>query len=537
MRHNTTIRKWVSLLTILIVSGFLVFTLGASETVSTEIFVDGGPVGASYGIDIGMDGNLYVASVGDRYITVLNPETGEIVDRYGPEMGVESPDDLVFGSDGTLYWTAILTGEVGAMTPDGETFTVAQLPPGVNPIAESDDGRLFVGLCLFADAIYEVYPDGSSEPRLIQENEGSGCAINGMEFGADGLLYGPRLFEGRIIALDVDTGDVTTVADGFNYPTAVAFDSQGQLYVTDHNRLVRVNIATGEQAVIRDDFPMLDNLAFTDDDRLFVTTGTSGFIYEVFADGDIRIVVENHLAGAAGVAVLNDLVYVGNPFTVESFDTDTATLVNTMQMSAMTISSAGDSLYFTSWLDNSVHVWNPETEETHSYRDFAMPVNSTAFRGDLIVLELGTSSVVRINLDDTSSRETLIDGLAVPAGIATDDDAIWISDWATGIIWQVVADGEKLEDPLMVASDFVMPEGLAVTADNTLLIVETGTQSLIELDLATGAKTILVSDLAIGGAAPQGMVPSWTFNGVAVDSEGAIFVSGELTHVLYKITR
>jgi hypothetical protein len=53
---------------------------------------------------------LYIASSVGREIVVMDPETGEILDRLGPDRGVESPDDLTFGPDGSLYWTAILTG-------------------------------------------------------------------------------------------------------------------------------------------------------------------------------------------------------------------------------------------------------------------------------------------------------------------------------------------------------------------------------------------------------------------------------------------
>ena len=90
------------------------------------------------------DGNVYVASVGGDEITVHDPQSGKLLDRIGPERGVGGPDDLFITDDGTIYWTEILTGNVGMLKPDGR-FKKQAVGPGVNPITTSDDGRLFVG--------------------------------------------------------------------------------------------------------------------------------------------------------------------------------------------------------------------------------------------------------------------------------------------------------------------------------------------------------------------------------------------------------
>lgn len=51
---------------------------------------------------------------------MINPRNGKVVDKLGSEQGVETPDDLIFGPNGTLYWTAFMTGEVGSVSSDGE---------------------------------------------------------------------------------------------------------------------------------------------------------------------------------------------------------------------------------------------------------------------------------------------------------------------------------------------------------------------------------------------------------------------------------
>ncbi len=108
-------------------------------TYDLETFIQGSPISGANGIDIGPEGNLYIASVNGQEIVVMKENDGEIIDRIGPERGVLSPDDLVFGPDGTLYWTDILTGFVGRMTPDGGTnlLPLVSIPLPSHPMGAS----------------------------------------------------------------------------------------------------------------------------------------------------------------------------------------------------------------------------------------------------------------------------------------------------------------------------------------------------------------------------------------------------------------
>ena len=106
-----------------------------------KVLVTGSPIHGTNGVMFDAKDRLYIASSVGREIVVMDPETGKILDRLGPKVGVESPDDLAFGPDGSLYWTAILTGEVGRLSPDG-VKTSQSVALGVNPITFSGDGRL-----------------------------------------------------------------------------------------------------------------------------------------------------------------------------------------------------------------------------------------------------------------------------------------------------------------------------------------------------------------------------------------------------------
>lgn len=510
------------------------------------VFIQGVPYHNANGIEFGPDNLLYIPSVVGREIVVMDPDTGEILDRFGPEAGMEGPDDLAFDAEGNVYWTGILTGEVGKHSPDGEKTTVAMLPPGPNPITFSDDGRLFVALCFLGDALYELDPAGVKEPRLIYENQGDGCGLNGMDIGPDGYLYGPRWFQNKVVRIDVETGEATTIADGFGTPAALNFDSQGRMVVLDTltGEVVQVDIDTGEKTVIAALSPGMDNLAFDSQDRLFISSFTESSIVEVMADGTVRTVSEGGLTAPGGIAILGDSLFVAEVLALKEFDLATGEQLRvehtasgfTPLAAPFSVSAFGENLLSTSWFGNVVQLWNPATGETlHDYTDIAVPIDAVGFQGDVIVTELGTGSVVRFAADDPTQKSTVVEGLTVAAGLAATEADLWVSDWATGDVLQIVADGEVLAEPIAVATGLANPEGIAIDADGSLLVVETGNGQLTAIEMETGETSVLATGLALGLSGPDGYPPTYVFSGVAVGADGAIYVAGDVENVIYRV--
>ena len=164
------------------------------------VLAHGAQIHSPNGIKAGPDGNLYVASVTEQAILVIDPNTGEIVKRLGPEVGVDGPDDLAFGPDGSIYWTDFFKGSVGRLAPDGSTSSQL-VAPGVNPIAVAQDGRVFVGLAFLGDALYELDPTLAAPPRPLAEGLGG---LNSFQFGPDGKLYAPVMEKGQVVRIDVE---------------------------------------------------------------------------------------------------------------------------------------------------------------------------------------------------------------------------------------------------------------------------------------------------------------------------------------------
>ncbi|WP_406662408.1 hypothetical protein V7O66_06605 [Methanolobus sp. ZRKC3] len=94
-------------------------------------------------------------------------------------------------------------------------------------------------------------------------------------------------------------------------------------------------------------------------------------------------------------------------------------------------------------------------------------------------------------------------------------------------------DGEMLAQPMPVATNLSFPEGLAV--DVNLLIAETGTGSLSKIDLQTRDISNIAENLEVGVQAILGVSPTYIFNSVDVSPSGTIYVTGDISNILYHI--
>ncbi len=525
--------------------------LAAPADWTVRPLVRGTKIQSTNGIDVGPDGNLWVATVFGREIVVVDRHSGAILRRLGPADGVETPDDLVFGPDGLLYWTEPFTGKVGRLESDGTVTTVAQLPLGANPLAFNAEGRLFVAVVIFNDALYEVDPHGVQLPRLILSGLGN---LNGFAFGPDGHLYAPQGSTLSVVRIDVDAGTIESAATGFAFAASVDFDSQGRLYVNDSaaGEIVRVNLTTGAREVFATLPTGVDNITFDERDHLYATQLIDSSITEIRPGGQTRLIHRPGLSIPGGLATVpagpsgqHDELWVADFFSLRAFgDTSGQQLRELRSVPIVgvrtipnTVAVDGDRFILSAWLGNAVQVVDRTTgEPSLTLFDFAAPLNAIAFQGDLVVAERGTGSVVRASIADPSQRTVLASGLAVPAGLASTADDLWVTENLGGSLLLLVDGGQLLAQPRVVASGLALPEGLAVLPDGNLVVVEAGAGRVSRVDPGSGAVSTIAEGLELGvGPPPLVAPPTWHFNGVAVGSRGALYVTGDKANVIYKL--
>jgi sugar lactone lactonase YvrE len=497
----------------------------------------------------GPDGRLYIASVTSSAVVSIDPESGEVLSRWGIDEGVNGPDDLAFGPDGSVFWTDIYAGEVGRRTPDGTVSIVGSTGPGANPITFSDDGRLFVAQCFLDDNLFEIDPEGVEEPRLILEELGPLCGFNGMDWGPDGKLYGPRWFKGEVARVDVDRGTLETVASGFGIPASVKFDSQGRLHVLDTQagEVVRVDVTTGDKEVVGRPGVAKDNMAFNAEDRLFVSSFSDGAIVEVTGPETNREVMKGGISMPGGIAFVPAPGGSGRLLLADStglLELDPATGAEVKAFrgglssdlgQAHTAHPHGEHLIVSS--SRTVSIWDPDADRLVArFEGFEEVTDALSHGNDIIVSEFDTGSVLRFHPDTPDDRTVIASGLAEPAGLAVHGADVYVAD-RVGTVFQVVEDGETLDTPRMVVTGLAGPEGIAVAEDGALYVIESDAGRVTHVEPATGTTTVVADGLSLRGVERRALEATTAvgyLNGVAV-GDGALFVSGFRDNRVYRI--
>lgn len=513
------------------------------------VLVESGPiVGSTNGMFFDGDGNLWVASVFGQKISKIDSETGTILEQWGQAEGVFFPDDLTVGPDGSVYWTDIIFGAVYKRALTGATIPLVE-PGGLqnaNPITISEDGtRLFAAGC-YGEVLdlAEIDPvNGGIVSTIIDDHPG--CASNAMDF-VDGAIWSPRPFEGRVVRVDVETGEETNVTVDWAAPIAVKFNSAGELHAGSQGtgEVVRIDHTNPDPTANRTvlaTFPIgwIDNLAFDADDRLFVSSATDGAIVEILEDGSIREVVPGQYSLPLGLGVIGDDIYSANGQQLLQFDKRTGETKQITQSVAglgplpflLGLSAWGDQLVGLDAFFGQVAIVDPVAGAVVASTSAGAPADALGFDGDLLVSDYGTGEVFRLNGSNLDERETVAT-VALPLGLAGDDNDAYVTSFATGQVLQIIDDGNVLTEPIVIASDLAGPEGLTMhNRGRSLVVFEGVTGVLTQIDLATGETSVVATGLTVQPGNP--VFPFGFFNDVVSDGE-ALFAAADGSNLIHR---
>jgi len=509
-----------------------------------------------HGLAFNKDDQLFAGSVIGQTLYRVQVDSGEVDRVIDPPMGMA--DDIAFADDGTMAWTAFLLGKVYIRKPNGKTIEVANGMGGPNSIAFGKDGRLFVSEVFLGDALYEIdlknvdkpdfKPFPRTELRRIAEKMGG---LNGFEIHKDdGFLYGPLWFKGQIVKINLETGAIEVIAEGFKIPAAANIDPQNRdnVYVVDTGTggVWSVSLTSKAKKLVASMKPGLDNLAFDSRGRLFVTSMTDNGIYLVDKQtGAHKTIVEGKLAIPSDLAVVSeggkDTVHVADVFSYRTVDGQSGTVADVIRVHGDThaypigISIGPKHVLLTSWFSNTVEKVDRKTGKlVATLGDFAAPVDALeAADGTIYVAELASANLVKVS-PDGKTRSTVVKELRGPVALAQGPgNLIYVTEIAAGAVTQIdVVTGVRK----VVADGLAGPEGIDVGPDGLLYVAEVGQKRVVAIDPATGTKTVIASNLDIGLASYPGGPPALVPTGVAVGRTGTVYVSSDIRNALYKLT-
>lgn len=483
------------------------------------------------GLRTGPDGRVYIAQVTGSTISALDVDTGELETVSAKGGDIIAPDDVAFDIRGNLYATEVMDGRVSVRDANGATRVLRDDVPSANGITVHQ-GRLFIGECREGGRLMEFDLTGGP-PRILLENVPS---PNAMEVGPDGLLYFPVMGANEIWRIHPDGSDVQTVATGLGVPDSVKFDPDGFIVSTQvaSGQVLRIDPRTGAHTVLAQLTPGLDNCAFVNG-RLFVSNFT-GEITEILGGGATRTTLPGALNWPLDLEVGDDgRVYVADGTYLYALQPDGSLLTVGMLFSpgypgflrGLVRSGPGEFVVTTS--GGQITRYRPATDESEVLADgFDQLYGLALIPGGVVAVEQGTGQL--ISVDDRGGVEVIAKGLDHPVGVTvTAGGDVLVAE--SGRVVRVTPAGvETFVDGL------TRPQGL-LTSDGHLFIVDAGEKAVIDVDLASGARTVVAGGLPVGpppGVDPKplrGMPPfsgpQGPFAGIAAGPDGTLYVSAD----------
>lgn len=531
----------------LMMSATVIVSANAAEGMSgytLEEVVPGSAFHGIHGITFTSDNRILAGSVLGRAIYEIDAETGDTSIYIDAPEGMA--DDLEEGPNGELGWTAFLDGKYYLRTKEGKTLTLAEGLPGLNSTAWSPDGRLFTTQVFLGDALYELDPAGNAPPRKIMEGMGG---LNGFDFGPDGKLYGPLWFKGQIARVDVDTAKLEVIADGFEVPAAVNFDSKGNLWVVDTARgeVLRVDVDTGDKTLVAEVNASIDNLAISATDELVITNMADNAVIRIDTEtGESTPLTSGALAVAADLAMVvgedgKETLYIGDLFSFRALDIESGEVSEVGRVFGanidypISVGVNGSEIALAGWSAGMVQRYDTTTGELGDiHHNFTTPLDALPLPGgDTLVAEYARGALVRVDGGDWSKRADVTTDLAGPSTlVALENGNVLVSENISGVISEInLETGEKM----VIVEGLSGPEGFDRSADGTLYVAEVGSKQISMISVS-GEKSVIGTDLPIGFAGPEEGLPIYVPTGLAVSATGDVYFASDMEAAIYRLS-
>jgi streptogramin lyase len=307
--------------------------------------------------------------------------------------------------------------------------------------------------------------------------------------------------------------------------------------------LVRVELASGRKTVARQLKPSLDNLAIAPDGTVYVSNMADNSI-EAFdpATGELRLLTGGKLAVPAGLKIDGNDLFVADIFGFRQVDATSGAVRDIFRMQRdpeleypFAVGLSATHFALTSWFTGTVQLVDRKTlKTTGMLHGLKAPVDAIPMAdGSVVYAEIATGSVTRASGPKFEDRQVLASGLGGPVQmILGRDGALYVTE-AAGKLTRIPLDASAPLRP--VAEGLAMPEGVAQTPWGSFIVAETAARRLVEIDPVGGTRRTVADNLPIGLEPGPGMPPPYVPTGVAVGSDGTIYMTADRNNALYRI--
>jgi trimeric autotransporter adhesin len=229
-------------------SGILTIITDTTGSFGTGADGDGGPaltatLSSPCGLALDTFNNVYFSDIDNNRIRKIDMSTGIIstyaatgVDGYGGDGGpatsalINIPEGLAYSSDGRLYICDAANNRIRYVDASGTMHTLAGQNMYFNDGIPATNAEILAPTGVVSDAAGNVYIADPQNYR-VRKIDPSGIITT---FAGNGIGNGNIPFAG-------DNGPATDAT--FNYPTALATDAAGNVYIADeqNNRIRKVS--------------------------------------------------------------------------------------------------------------------------------------------------------------------------------------------------------------------------------------------------------------------------------------------------------
>jgi sugar lactone lactonase YvrE len=506
-----------------------------------EVLVPPSPFHGVHGLAIDPQGRLLAGTVVGNDMWEVDRKSGAARVFIAQPQG--EADDIAIGPKGELAWTSYTQGIVRFRENDSAPIReLANGLAGINSLAfDRKKGKLYASQVFYGDALWEIDVAGKAKPRLIAKEMGG---FNGFEVGPDGMLYGPLWFKGQVVKINPKSGAITVINSEFKTPAALNLDGRGNAWVVDTQtgELCKVELASGKKAVFKTLATSLDNLAIAPEGTIYVSNMADNSVQAVDpASGEVTTLTRGKLATPGAIKLEGDTLYVADVFAFRSVDVKSGQVSDILRAHASHleypsgVGIGGKFIALSSWATNSVQLLDRATRrELEVVHGFKAPMDVVPMDdGSLLVAEIASGSIVRAHGEHFAQRTAVAEGLQGPTQMVLGrDGALYVLE-AAGLLTRVeLATGAKTA----VASDLALPDGIAQTPWGSMIVAESLPRRLVEIDLADGTRKTIAENLPIGFMPGRdGLPPPYLPTGLAVAGDGTIYVSADQNQSLLRL--